>query len=110
MTYIQFLPRKTMNREWIIGWHYAFEVRKILNRSLIDDEGNEFPIGSMMFEGEYVTLYGKSRITSGHVFVDYRPGYVVYHFTNLIFCTNIHLQIISNDNSTNFLTPLMLNN
>ena len=38
----------------------------------------------MVFEGEYLTLDGKSRRTSGHVFVDYIPGSVVYHFTNLI--------------------------
>ena len=65
--------------------------KQILNGSLIDDEGNESPIGSMLVEGEYFTLYGKSRRTSGHVFVDYRPESVVYHFTNLIVGTNIHL-------------------
>ena len=72
-----------------------------MNGSLIDDEGDEFPIGSMVFEGEYLTLNGKSRRTSGHVFIDYRPGLVVYHFTNLIVGTKIHLQTISNKNSTN---------
>ena len=41
-----------------------------MNRSMIDDEGNEFSIGSMVVEGEYLTLDGKSRRTSGHVFVD----------------------------------------
>ena len=65
--------------------------KQILNGSLIYDEGNEFPIGLIMVEGEYLTLDGKSRRTSGHVFVDYRPGFVVYHFTNLIVGTNIHL-------------------
>ena len=53
-----------------------------------------------MFEGEYLTLDGKSRRTSGHVFVDYRLGSMVYHFTNLIVGTNIHLQTISNKNSS----------
>ena len=67
---------------------------------MIDDEGNEFPIGSMVVEGEYLTLDGKSRITSGHVFMDYRPSSVVYHFTNLIVSTNIHLQKMSNKNSS----------
>ena len=67
---------------------------------MIDDEGNEFPIGSMVVEGEYLTLDGKSRRTSGHVFVDYRPSSVVYHFTNLIVGTNIHLQTMSNNNSS----------
>ena len=81
---------------WIIGFHDAFDV----SRSLIDDEGNEFPIGSMVVEGEYLTLDGKSRRTSGHVFVDYRLGYVVYHFTKLIVGMNIHLQTKSTKNST----------
>ena len=67
---------------------------------MIDDEGNEFPIGSMVVEGEYITLDWKSRRTSGHVFVDYRPGSVVYHFTNLIVGMNIHLQTKSTKNST----------
>ena len=67
---------------------------------MIDDEGNEFPIASMVVEGEYLTLYGKSRRTSGDVFMYYRLGYVVYHFTNLIVGMNIHLQTMSNKNST----------
>ncbi len=65
--------------------------KKILNKSLIDNECNEFPIGSMVVEGAYITLDGKSRRTSGHVFMDYRLGSVVYHFTNMIVGTNIHL-------------------
>ena len=81
------------DNEW--GMNYWLERsiwgKQILNRSLIDDEGNEFPIGSMVVEGEYLTLDGKSRRTSGIVFMDYRPGYVVYHFTNLIIGMNIHL-------------------
>ena len=71
-----------------------------MNRSFIDDEGNEFPIGLMVVEGEYLTLDGKSRRTSGHVFVDYRLGSVAYHFTKLIVGMNIHLQTMSNKNST----------
>ena len=73
---------------------------KILNISLIDDEGNEFPIGSMVLEGEYITLDGKSRRTSVHVFMDYRPGSVVYHFTKLIVGTKIHLHKMSNKKLT----------
>ena len=71
-----------------------------MNRSLIDDEGNEFPISSMVVEGEYLTLDGKSRRTSGDVFMDYRPGLVVYHFIKLIVGIDIHLQTMSNKNST----------
>ena len=62
-----------------------------MNGSLIDDEGIEFPIRFMVVEGEYLTLNGKYRRTSGNVFMDYRLGYVVYHFTKLIFGMNIHL-------------------
>ena len=54
----------------------------------------------MVVEGEYLTLDGKSRRTSGHVFMDYKAGFVVYHFTNLIFGMNIHLQTTSMKNST----------
>ena len=72
-----------------------------MNGSLIDDEGSEFPIGLMVVEGEYLTIDGKSRRTGGHVFVDYRTGSMVYHFTNLIVSTNIHLQTMSNKNLTN---------
>ena len=67
---------------------------------MINDEGNEFPIGSMVVESEYLTHDGKSRRTSGQVFVDYRPSSVVYHLTNLIVGTNIHLQTMSMKNST----------
>ena len=81
------------DNEWGTDYWLARCIRgkKILNGSLIDDEGNEFPIGSMVVEGEYITLDGKSRKTSGHVFVDYRLGFVVYHFTNLIVGMEIHL-------------------
>ena len=81
-----------MNGAHIIGWNDEFDGNKILNESLIDVESNEFPIGSRMVEGEYLTLDGKSRRTSGHVFMDYRPDSVVYHFTNFTVGTNIHLQ------------------
>ena len=54
----------------------------------------------MVVEGEYLTLDGKSRRTSGHVFVDYRLGSMVYHFTNLIVGMKIHLETMSNKNST----------
>ena len=54
----------------------------------------------MVVEGEYLTLDGKSRRTSGHVFVYYRPDSVAYHITNLIVGTNIHIQTISTKNST----------
>ena len=64
------------------------------------DEGNEFPIGSMVVEGEYLTLDGKSRRASGNVFVDNIPGSMVYHFKNLIIGMKIHIQTMSDKNST----------
>ena len=74
--------------------------KKILNGSLINDEGNEFTIGSMVVEGEYITLDGKSRRTIGHVFMDYRPGSLFYHFTNFIVGKRSHLHTMSKKNST----------
>ena len=53
----------------------------------------------MVVEGEYITD-GKSRRTSGHVFMYYRPSSVVYHITNLIVGMNIHIQTLSRKNST----------
>ena len=55
----------------------------------------------MVVEGEYLTLDGKLRRTSGHVFMHYRLGSVVYHFKKLILGTNIHLHTMSNKNSMN---------
>ena len=54
----------------------------------------------MVVYGEYLTLDVKSRRTSGHVFVYYIPGSVIYHFTNLIVGKNIHLQTMSKNKST----------
>ena len=60
------------DNEWGTNYWLARCIRckQILNRSLIHDEGNEFHIGSMVVEGEYLTLDGKSIITSGHVFIE----------------------------------------
>ena len=47
------------DNEWGTNYWLARCIRgnQILNRSLIDDEGNEFPIGSMVVEGEYLTRW-----------------------------------------------------
>ena len=60
-----------MDGERTIVWHNASKGKKNLNASLTDNEGIEFPIGSMVVKGEYLTLDGKSRKTSGYVFMDY---------------------------------------
>ena len=54
----------------------------------------------MLVEAEYLTLDGKLGRTSGHVFMDYKPCSMVYHFTNLIVGMKIHLQTMSNKKST----------
>ena len=51
------------DNEW--GTNYwltrCIEGKQTLITSLTDDEGIEFPIGLMVFKGEYLTLDGKSR-------------------------------------------------
>ena len=36
----------------------------------------------------------------GYVFEDYRPGQIVYHYTNLVIGTNLHLQTMPTNNSS----------
>ena len=89
------------DNEWGTDYWLArcIEGKQTIITSLTDSEGIEFPIGSMVVKGEYLTLDGKSRKTSGYVLMDYRPGLVVYHFTNLIIGTNIQLQTMSRKSS-----------
>ena len=63
--------------------------------SLIDDEDNEFPTNSLFVKGEYLTLDDTSRKIDGYVFMYYRLGALVYHFTNLVIGTNIQLQTMT---------------
>ena len=55
------------DNEWGMDYWLAQCIRgnQILNKSLIDDEGNEFHIGLVVVEGEYLTLDRKSRRTMG---------------------------------------------
>ena len=59
--------------EW--GTNYwlsrCIQGKKTLNEYLTDCEGIEFPIVSMVVNGEYITLYIKLRKTSGYIFMDY---------------------------------------
>ena len=81
------------DNEWGTDYWLArcIEGKQTIITSLTDSEGIKFPIGSMVVKGEYLTPDGKSRKTSGYVFMDYRQGSVVYHFTNLVIGTNIQL-------------------
>ena len=46
----------------------------------------------MVAKGEYMILDENPRKTSGYVFMDYRLGGSVFHFSNLVIGTNIQLQ------------------
>jgi hypothetical protein len=67
--------------------------------SIIDSEGIEFFIGSVVIRGEYLTWDGRTRKKGGYVFQYYIPGEVVYHFTNLVVGTNLQLQAMPSNNS-----------
>ena len=56
-----------------------------------DDENIEFPTGSMVIKGEYLTLAAQQKRKGGYVYQDYRPGAIVYDFTNLVVGINIKL-------------------
>ena len=74
--------------------------KKILNIAITDDENNQFPVGSMVVKGEYLTQEKNARKKGGYVFKDYRPSASVYHFTNLIVGTNLQLRTMPNKNSS----------
>ena len=54
----------------------------------------------MVIKGEYLTQVSHGRKKKGYVFEDYRPGQIVYHYTNLVIGTNLQLQIMPNKNSS----------
>ena len=68
--------------------------------SLSDFEGNDFPIGSMVIKGEYLTQVSHTRKKKGYLFEYYIPSEIVYHYTNLVIGTNLQLQTIPNKNSS----------
>ena len=57
-------------------------------------------MGSMVIKGEYLTLDTQQKKKDGYVYQHYKPGAVVYHFTNLIVGTHIKLCTLSNKNRT----------
>ena len=54
----------------------------------------------MVIKGEYFTLATQQKKKDGYVYQDYKPGDVVYHFTNLIVDANINLRTLSKKNRT----------
>jgi hypothetical protein len=90
-----------------------FRWKQTLFELVIDDEDNEFPMGSMVIKGEYLTLATQQKMKDGYLYQDYKPVVVVYHFTNLIVSTNIKLHTLSKKKrhmyDTSYLTPIMRN-
>ena len=74
--------------------------KQTLLEPVIDDEYNEFLIGSMVIKGEYLTLDTQQKKKDGYVYQDYKLGVVVYHFTNLIVSAHIKLHTLSKKNRT----------
>ena len=54
----------------------------------------------MVIKGEYLIQVSHARKKKGYVFEYYRPGQIVYHYTNLVIGTNLQLQTIPNKNSS----------
>ena len=52
--------------------------KQTLLEPVIDDEDNEFPVGSMVIKGEYLTLATQQKNKGGHVYQDYKPRAIVY--------------------------------
>ena len=47
-----------------------------------------------------MTQVAHARKKKGYVFEDYRPGQILYHYTNLFIGTNLQLQRMPNKNSS----------
>ena len=77
---------------WLALFSYG---KQILLKLVIDDENNEFSMGSMVIKSEYLKLATQQKKKDGYAYQDYKPRVVVYHFTNLIVGTNIKLRTLS---------------
>jgi hypothetical protein len=88
------------NNEWGSDYWLArcLEGKQTILEPVTDDENIEFPTGSMVIKGEYLTLAAQQKRKTGYVYQDYRPGAIVYHFSNLVVGTNIKLRTILNKN------------
>ena len=88
------------NNEW--GYDYwlarCLEGKQTIIEHVIYDEIIEFPTGSMVIKGEYMTLATQQKRKGGYVYQYYRPGAIVYHFTNLVVGIKIMLHTLWNKN------------
>ena len=85
------------NNEWGSDYWLAccLEGKQTILEPITDDENIEFPTGSMAIKGEYLTLAARQKRKNGYVYQDYRPGAIVYHFTNLVVAINIKVHTLS---------------
>ena len=82
-------------------WLECFlEGKQTILEPVTSNENIEFPNGSMVIKGDYLTLETQQKRKGGYVYQDYRPRAIVYHFTNLVVGINIKLHIISNKNKS----------
>ena len=88
------------NNEWGSDYWLArcLEGKQTLLEPVTDDENIEFPTGLMVIKGEYLTLAAQQKRKGGYVYQDYRPGAIVYHFTNLVVGINIKLHTLGHKN------------
>ena len=86
--------------EWGSDYWLArfLEGKQTILEPVTDDENIEFPTSLMVIKGEYLTLAAQHKRKGGYVYLDYRPGAIVYHFTNLIVGINIKMHTLSNKN------------
>ena len=70
--YVVVFPR---NNAWGLDYWLAccLDGKKNLLEPVIDDENNEFPIGSMVVKGEYLTLASHQKRKDGYAYQYYKP-------------------------------------
>ena len=85
------------NNEWGSDYWLAhcLKEKQTILEPVTDDKNIEFPTSSMVIKGEYLTLAAQQKRKGGYVYPDYRPGAIVYHFTNLVVGININMRTLS---------------
>ena len=88
------------NNEWGSNYWLArcLEGKQTILEPITNDENIEFPTGSMVIKGEYLTLAAQQNRKGGYVYQDYRQGAIVYHFINLVFGIKFKLHTLSHKN------------
>ena len=102
------------NNAWGSNYWLArcLDGKQTLLEPVIDDEDNEFLMGSTVIKGEYLTLATQQKKEDSYVYQDYKLGSIIYHFTNLIVSTNIKLHTlkqIRHKYNTSYLTLIIRN-